>query len=193
MILCAIPTGFIIYGFGTGFLEGLNNKKQYEASAIDIPKDRKVQIGEAPLEISLPEHWEPLQNLNENASYQAGNLRREEYFLAFAFNKIDLNTDIESLYYNSLNEFEVSLSHTQLIEERDLELLGKPAKQVTLSGTIDNLNLVYLDTIFEGEDYYYRFLCWTLPSRQENALEVFRAVLNSSERTTNEDTALNEL
>ncbi|TVP76220.1 MAG: hypothetical protein EA353_12420 [Puniceicoccaceae bacterium] len=179
LILSAIPTGAISVIIMMGMLQGLQVKSAYIDTDAPALSKSEVTIGDTPLRIALPDHWVALKELNPNATFQAGNLRQEEYSVVFAYHKMDLAATTDTLYYNSLNEFEVSLSHLRVIEERELHLLDRPARQAEISGTINDVNLIYLDTIFEGDDYYYRLLQWTLPSKSKQALPRFHDIIAS--------------
>jgi hypothetical protein len=179
LILSGIPTAFLIIAMGWGMFEGFKIEQTYIDEDFDAVTKSDLPIGETPLRISIPDHWDVLKNLNELASFQAGNPRREEYCLVFAFNKLDISADAETLYYNGLNEFEVTLRNAHVIDEQTFTRLGKESRQARVSGSVDEINLIYLDTVIEGRDHYYRILQWTLPSKSERALPVFQEVIDS--------------
>jgi hypothetical protein len=186
LILSAIPTALMVAGLCVGMLQGLQKQADYVDDSTEVPVGRNIKIANTPLNVTLPDHWDRLKQINENAAFQAGNLRREEYCLIFPYHKLDVSSNAESLYYAGLTELEVNLDHSRLIEERQPRLLDKTSRQAEITGSTNGINLVYLDTIIEGKEHYYRVLQWTLPSKSKTALPVFQEFLSSIQESTGE-------
>ena len=129
--------------------------------------------------VRIPSHWTLLNNLNDVAVFQAGNLRREEYVIAIRYSKIDYIGGLEALSGIVVQEILENVDDSEVVSTEKIQISGSEAYQKEVSGILDNLKVLYLSTVFETPDYYYQIVGWTLQSRKEAAFPVIKEVVTS--------------
>ena len=173
--LLVIPVIMFLYGIYLGIGElvdfSLNGQPDKESRNL-ISRDSLCQI-------TLPKHWVAMEDLNDEASLQAGNSFREEYIIILS----DYKSDFVGTLEDHANVTSQSL--LGLLEEgtkSDFEMIeinGLRTFQCEITGVSELTKIVYLHTTIEGELCYYQVLAWTLPSKMPAAMEVFKEVIPS--------------
>lgn len=170
-----IPLVLFFYGIylGIGELADSGSTEVSDGeSQILISKDSLCQI-------TIPNHWRVMDDLNEEASLQAGNVFREEYLIIL--------TDYKSDFVGSIEDH-ASVTTQSLLELLDegnkgdfeaMKINGLSALQCEIVGISELTRIVYLHTTIEGELCYYQLLAWTLPSKMPAAMKTFKEVIPS--------------
>ena len=119
--------------------------------------------------ILVPSSWKSLPELNEGASVAAGNKFQEEYLIVLSENKTDLaDLDLEKHHQFTRNETVGNLKDGSATPAVPLTIDGHPALQDEISGTADNVKIVFLHTTVDRGEYIHQILAWTLKSRWES-------------------------
>jgi hypothetical protein len=123
-------------------------------------KDGKAQL-------SVPSTWREDVTLNPVASLQAANTIGEMYVAVITEGKEDFSKDMTLDKFASLAQQQQG----QRIESANFTtpvrttINGYPAVQYEVNGTIQNVNLAYLNTIVETPNNFHQILTWTLKSK----------------------------
>ena len=125
----------------------------------------------------VPSAWKEMPKLNPAASLGAGNGLREQYLMLFVDSKEDFKGSLESFSKLVTERIAKKMQGSALGEVKHLTINGHPAHQRRISGTANNLGLVYLHTSVELPDSYCQILCWTLTSKESTAFPVFEKVI----------------
>ncbi len=137
--------------------------------------------------VKLPGNWKLLDGLHEDAGLQAGNLRREEYFIVISETKEDFAGDLREYSDLTAGNMVSALTKGSGGAVRELSLDGMPALQRTISGVADNANVTYLQTVVESDTRFHQVLGWTLKSKESSALPVLREVVDSLKKAVETD------
>ena len=130
-------------------------------------------------QITIPGNWEVLE-INEDADIQVGNAQDEAYFILLADQKADLfGWNIEKHSRITLSNILSSLLLPEIEGPVYFEIDGKRAVQYKIAGAIEGMNIVYLHTTVESNNYFNQILTWALKSRFSGNEEIFRNVLSS--------------
>lgn len=176
-IISAIPIFLIILGMAVGIYRGISKYREYDSADQNVPEDRAIITDDGLLKITLPSHWKLLDNLNEVATFQAGNLFREEYMIVISDSKLDFTGGLYEFSEAALNGLLINLQEAQQNSQTELEINGMKAVQYDISGTLNNVNITYLYTLIEGEANFYQIYNWTLSSKKEKAFLTFQSVI----------------
>ena len=132
------------------------------------------------VQITVPDDWDAMTDLNDVAIIQSANLVKEQYIIVIDDTKEDFAepdlgeySDITSqLIIDGLNGSEVGPS-------TPLTINGNAALQKEIRGSIDNINVVYIHTSVETPTHFYQVLTWTLKSQFDKNRSVLQEVTNS--------------
>jgi hypothetical protein len=135
-------------------------------------------------QVSVPSSWSNQDDLNDKADLQVANPALEEYLIVLTESKADfVDTDLE-IYAGLIRDGIVgAVSDASVSEARRLTINGMPAIQYEVSGSVDNLKVVYWLTAVEGRDHFHQVLGWTLGSKAEANREVILSVVESFQET----------
>jgi uncharacterized protein DUF4190 len=118
--------------------------------------------------ITAPATWKSIPGLNESASVAAGNKIQDEYLIVLSENKADLaNFTLEKHHQFTRDHTLGKLKDSSATPSNSLTIDGHPALQDEISGTSDNINIVFLHTTIDQGKYVHQILAWTLKSRWE--------------------------
>lgn len=176
IFLCFLAA--VSIGFYQGFKSAKAGLNTYSSDE-EVGPDRILSVTGTPLQMKIPEHWSPLSGLHDDASLQAGNLLREEYLIVLVDNRLDFAGDFSEFADLTQSMITQSLLLGSRSDEKELSLGGIPAKQCTIEGQIEGLNICYLHTSLEGVDHFYQVISWTLKSRKPTAFSTFQDVLGT--------------
>jgi hypothetical protein len=131
--------------------------------------NKEIASADGKERILAPASWKPLPDLNEGASLAAGNKFQEEYLIVLSENKADLE-DLDLGKHHQLTREQTvgNLKGGSASPVISLTIDGHPALQDEISGTSDNINIVFLHTTVERGEYIHQILAWTLKSRWES-------------------------
>lgn len=132
------------------------------------------------VQITVPDDWDAMTDLNDVAIIQAANLAKEQYIIVIDDSKEDFAepdlaqySDITAqLIIEGLNGAEAGTPISSTIN-------GNAALQKEIKGSIDNINVVYIHTSVETPSHFYQVLTWTLKSQFDKNRSVLQEVTNS--------------
>src|SRR5690625_7931717 len=84
---------------------------------------------------------------------------------------IDLETYTNLIWESLNNNFEI-YNHTDFF---DVDINGLSAKYLEFNGIVEEVDVYYSLTIFEGEEYFYQISSWTLSSMESRNKEKIRS------------------
>jgi hypothetical protein len=135
--------------------------------------------------VTIPAGWSSQEDLHDEAEIQAANGRQEQYLIVLTENKSDfVDTDL-ARYAEIVSESLVETAGmNEAPEAKSATINGRPAIQYEISGTVDNLKIVYWLTAVEGTKNYYQVLTWTLASKAEENAPILQQVVESFEEVS---------
>jgi hypothetical protein len=109
-----------------------------------------------------------------------GNEITEQYLIVLTEAKMDFE-EIDLAGYADLAAQTLEASLTNKVRGPGVprQVQGRPALEMRITGTIDNLKIVYWLTAVEGREHYYQVLTWTLASRANGNESALRNVVDS--------------
>lgn len=165
------------------------NKKENVAD-IDF---KKVSVGDL-FTISLPDYLKEMDNLNDEAVLQYGNIYKESYIVVIdepkqefadtfkGFNEYDDDLSLIDNYLNAQTNFlRESIQNFQTIPYNVDTINGLPARQMMVTGKVDGLNISYLVGFVEGKERIFMIMTWTLKERANKYEDIFNKIIGSFE------------
>ncbi|WP_020408357.1 NINE protein [Hahella ganghwensis] len=156
------------------------------AAETDSPSTRgleqTVRSRDSRLSLQVPENWNKMDELNEEASLGVGNLFEDTYYLILEEPKADFEDGYTLTAYTDLIQslmYEALRSPTLVYQRRTLTVNGLQAEQMAFSGSTEGIKVTYLLTTIEGENHYYQIIGWTLTSRFEDKVSLLQDVAGS--------------
>ena len=68
-------------------------------------------------------------------------------------------------------------------DSENIIINGYRAIRHKIRGDVDRTTIVYLQTTIEGDNAFYQIITWTLPSKEEESMDVFKnTILSFRER-----------
>jgi hypothetical protein len=145
------------------------------------PAGRVVATKGDVAEIVLPRGWREMEDLNEEADLQVGDLASEAYFVVLSEPKADFDPELGVEGHSDLTRESMlgALKNPEVSEPTRLKINGMDAVQYQIAGSTEGLRIIYFHTTIEGKEHFHQIVAWTLPSRLEANKPNFDAVLNS--------------
>lgn len=163
-----------------GLFKGASNSQDY-SSQQKVPENREIISEDGLCKLIIPTHWVLLENLNEAASLQIGNLLREQYLVVLSDLKEDFDGTLQDHADSTSSNVIYNIAKGQRSEPEMLEISGYKAIRYTITGNVERLKIIYLHTTLEGQKAYHQILAWTLPSKAEESLKIFKDVIKTFE------------
>ena len=132
-------------------------------------------------EISIPDRWDEMTDLNDEAKLEAGNAVAEEYVIVLTEAKSDFATPIDLARYADINlaTMRTVVPGAQISHPRSLTIDGREAAQYEIRGVVDGLDIVYLATYVAGRAHVHQVVMWSIASHFEAARADFERVAES--------------
>jgi bifunctional DNA-binding transcriptional regulator/antitoxin component of YhaV-PrlF toxin-antitoxin module len=132
-------------------------------------------------QLTIPGGWRKDTELNEKAEISASNRAREMYVVVLSESKRDFASDmtLEKFTELSRNAMMGNVRGAQATAPTPTSVSGHPAMQYELRGTVENVNIAYLNTTVETPGDYHQIIAWTLPSRFNDNQATLREVTQS--------------
>ncbi len=142
---------------------------------------KDVTSSDGQLQLTVPSSFKETKNLNDVANLQLMNVAKEQYTVTIYESKIDLSDDFTLDDYLDIikQNMSSSMDSPDFSDVETKTIGGIDARQYTLSGEIDKIKLKYLVTLLETDKGFYQIISWSLPSRFDDALEVFQKTADS--------------
>jgi hypothetical protein len=152
-----------------------------ETATNPAPIEGKViQSTDGKSQVVVPEGWATQTDLNDAANLQIADVANENYLIVISEPKADFdNISIEKHSEITRGFILNSIEGDQVSAPVNLTINGHPALQYEITGTIDNINVVYYHTTVETGSNFHQILAWTLPSKLDANKPVLESVINS--------------
>ncbi len=184
LAIAAIPVGvfnaFILQGVLAAIAIPAYTKYMERSRAVS-GKSTEQTGGSADVAVSfqLPEHWSTIDELHDDATFQAGNRLREEYLIVLTDNKIDYAGTLAEHAELTSNSIINESQNSSRSDPKKLTINGYSAIQYEIACTVDNINLNYLHTTLEGQRGFHQVLAWTVRSKKAKGFVTFAEVLGT--------------
>ncbi len=131
-------------------------------------------------QITLLEGWKEQKGLNEKAEIQAADSLNNNFIIVLSESKLDFNDMTIDKHSEATRSILLKAIGNPVVEgPTRLTINGVPAVQYKITGSIDNLNPVYLHTTIETPKNFHQVLAWTLASKYEKNKPVLDKVIGS--------------
>ena len=145
------------------------------------PKEKELVCDEEDFSVTIPQGWEEAYDLNEDASIQASNLRKDIHFAVIVEPKYNFSDDYTLADYDKTvydNYYEV-LDNIDIGKSTETEIDSFPAIQTLVTGEVDELNVTYLVTIVETQNRFFQVVAWSLQESFDEHSEELHEITNS--------------
>jgi hypothetical protein len=142
--------------------------------------------------IKIPTYMKRTKELNDEASLQYMNGRREAYVVVLDEDKqefINAARDIDE-YNDSLSNaenykkiqmeyYKLILSDFKMYDEKTTDFRGNPSFYTKVDGEMYGMSVTYFFRFVEGKEHMYTLLCWTEQRRKPMFRYTFSEILGS--------------
>ncbi len=144
------------------------------------PQGTVLTSADGRTQITVPEDWSSMTDLNAVASIQAANLNKEQYVIVIEDSKQDFS-DASLDYHSEVTSQLIvdGLTAPEADAPVPMTVNGHAALQKEIRGSFDNINVIYLHTSIETPTHFYQVLTWSLKSRFEENRSIFEQVTQS--------------
>ncbi|MGL5890376.1 MAG: hypothetical protein ACRC3B_10850, partial [Bacteroidia bacterium] len=149
------------------------------ANSCNLNQKEKTVAVKNKYSLSLPASFSKQQGLHEDASLQYGNLIDEFYVIVIdepkaEFHRVLEENGLTQSYSSDVNgyseiliaSYEETFANLSKSDVRDTSISNMPARIISMSGTVDNIDAFYTVSFIEGKDNYYQVMSWTLADRK---------------------------
>ena len=142
--------------------------------------------------ISIPSFLITTNALNEEASLQYLNARKEFYVIVLDEPKSEMykalvDNDLTDTYSNDLEGYSdlildnykqsISISHMSNIV--DTFINNMPARLLTINGQVEGVDILYSLAFIQGKERYYQIMVWTSSSKESEYKDKMNKILYS--------------
>lgn len=153
--------------------------KAIQSNKSETERKSRLASDDGRYRIEVPKSWKEMPELNEAAGIIAGNAFREQYVLVIENSKSDFVGNLEEFEQLTIDGLEENLKNPEISKPENRKVGAYPAFHRRVVGTTDNIRVVYQISSVETADAFYQVMMWTIPSRENLALPVFREVVDS--------------
>ncbi|MFN8712728.1 MAG: hypothetical protein ACK5Z2_07730 [Bacteroidota bacterium] len=162
------------------------------ASSCDLNQKDKTVAVKNKFSLSVPASFSKQKGLHEDASLQYGNLLNEFFVIVVDEPKAEFHSVLEE---NGLSEsfssdingyadiliptYDETIENLRKSDVVDTMINTMPAKILTLSGRVENMNVFYTVAFVEGKDNYYQIMTWTLANRKSRYSDAMKRLVCS--------------
>jgi hypothetical protein len=164
--------GLAIAGVVAGIAAGVNKAGTSSLTRQIVSKDGRYSF-------DVPPIWKEMPQLNAEASLAAGYGLREQYMMLIVDSRKDFSGSLNDFSKLVTERIGQKMKGAVLGESQSLTVNGHPALRKRITGSTQNINLVYLHTSVELPDSYCQILCWTLESRESTAFPIYERVIQT--------------
>ena len=128
-----------------------------------------------------PKSWSILDNLNDEADLQMGNLSQEAYCIIMSESKIDYDDYFTLEEYSKLTSGFIlgAIANPSISEAENINLNGQSAIKYELTGSINGIRIRYWHVSIDTKSHFHQVILWSLPSKFDRNKADYEAVLNS--------------
>ena len=142
--------------------------------------------------ISIPSFLIKTNALNEDASLQYLNARKEFYVIVLDEPKSEMykalvDNDLTDTYSNDLegysdlilDNYEQSISISHMSNIVDTFINNMPARLLTINGQVEGVDIFYSLAFIQGKERYYQIMVWTSSSKESEYKDKMNKILYS--------------
>ena len=140
--------------------------------------------------LDIPDSFEKVDNLNDDASLQYQNAFKEFYVIvmdepketfdtAVTTNDVDMTPDLEGYYKSIQLNLKNAIKNIKIFNEKNTEINGRKAKIFSVTGNVEGYDIFYRYALVEGKKEYYQIMLWTEQKKGESYLETMNQSINS--------------
>ncbi len=145
-------------------------------------KHKKIEFLNNSFSVVMPSSWSLRSDLNDVANLQMGNLLKEAYVIIISENKMDFdNLSLEGHSDITRSQIKTSLSKYKESSPEYVSNGKLRTLRYRLTGTIDDINLIYWHVTIETKEYYHQMLLWSLKSKFSSNEADYNSVIQSFE------------
>lgn len=163
-----------------GALVAVGAWKGYQNGSTRAKTTEIITSSDGIVQFSIPSNWKNLTQLPEQGTIRKGNLSREEYLLVLAESKADFTGTLEDAAIAGIAVIKGTLTDVKCSEPTFLTIGRRQAVQYEISGVINQYRIVYLATFVDAPGSLQKILMWTMESKRDAALPIFKTVLEST-------------
>jgi hypothetical protein len=132
-------------------------------------------------QLTIPIDWREAPELNIEAELLATSPGSEMYVAIISQGKQDYAKDMTLDQVTALtrNNHMKKMTSPEATTPMSLVIGGYPARQYEVRGTVEGVNLVFINTTVETPNNYYHIAAWTLPSKFEKNQSTLQEVTQS--------------
>ena len=144
--------------------------------------DKKITFLDSGYEILQPADWELMDNLNENAVLQMGDPSNDAYMIIISesINDFDEGFTIENHSEITRNGLMENVQGAKIISgPKKIKVGSMDGIQFELSGTVQNIDVVYYHLTLKSSKHFHQVLAWTTINRYKSNRDIFEKITKS--------------
>ena len=143
-------------------------------------EDKPVNFLNGAFSVMKPGSWSTMDDLNDEANLQMGNLFKEAYVVILSENKQDFD-DIGMQGHSDLTRsfLREAVKNYQESQREKFDIGDHSALRYRLSGSVGSVKIVYWHVTIETADHFHQMLLWSLPSKFGGNEADFNSVIRS--------------
>jgi hypothetical protein len=126
---------------------------------------RTIRGKDGSCEISVPRSWIESPDLSSEGVLAAKDLTGKEYVIVYVHSKQDYVESLDDFARDRTDWMREKLKNARAEAPATISINGRRAVRQVVHGDIDHLRITYRITYFEGQNNFYRVLCWSLESK----------------------------
>jgi hypothetical protein len=139
-----------------------------------------ISSDDGKIQVVVPKNWKVENDLNDSADLQVANTSEENYLIVLSDLKSELGDfTIEKHAELTRGFIEDGITVNSISDGTKLTINSKPAIQYEIRGVVNEIDVVYLHTTIETQDYFHQLIAWTLPSEFSTNGPILQSVINS--------------
>jgi hypothetical protein len=142
-----------------------------------VPADRVIVSMDGMYSAKLPDHWNILLDLDDEAGLQFGDNFNGDYMTFQAYEKADDESSMEE-YMTENADFLKDFYKGSKTSNNKIEVNGQQALQTTIRGSFESINIYYLFTVIETETHFIEIDAWTI-NDEKSVFRDFQKVISS--------------
>jgi hypothetical protein len=148
-----------------------------ESRSSSHPKIIRAKDGSC--EISVPKSWVESPGLSAEGALGVKDLTGSEYVVIYVHSKQDYVGNLDEFAQDHTDSLRAKLKAPQVEAPATISINGKSAIRQIVRGEIDHLRITYRLTYFEGQNNFYRVVCWSLESKAAGYVGDFDRIAES--------------
>lgn len=140
---------------------------------------RRMSADDGSLTLEIPKSWKPHPGLNPESVLSASNPLKEQYVIVIREPRADFGGTLDEYARLIEGNMTKTLGDSGRPGFNNLTIGGHQARQRTMRGTAEKVNVAFLVTCLETEDSFCQILTWTLASREKASMPTLEKVAAS--------------